>query len=412
MRYPELRRLQRYVSRIQFRYLLSAVAVVCLLSIPVSTIVMRQLGVATGPGFGDFSAYWLAVDRWQHGISLYAHEDFGFVQEQDLFGFFPYLYPPVPVLLFSIYQIVPFTVAATLWGVTTSGSLWLATVILLEEYYPMTWPRRILVGPLIFFFQPVWYAFNLGQITPLLAALVTLSGVAMERARSGSDSVWIGFGVSAAAFVKPIVLPAGAVLLPSRRRLIGGALTVGSLIGIGVLVFGFQNHIRYIDVILHAKSGSATTLQSVNFYHAGWYEPFDILGVWSWLPRILLLLVVAGLSFWRMDTLNADRAAFAAGVAVIPLTAPEGYSLSFVFLIPAIIVLIAARPRWWPWLTLALVVSHWQPWTMYYLGNTRIETEVAVFLQPGLYANLFILGSALYLLWQSRQRLSLPDLWQ
>lgn len=411
MRHTDFRTLRRYMKNIQLRHIIGAVAVVGLVSIPVSTIVMRQLGVATGPGFGDFSAYWLAVDRWQHGVSLYAHEDFGFVEKQNLAGFFGYLYPPAPVLLFYPFQFVRFTVAATLWGVTVSGCLWLTTTILLDEYYPMTWPQRVLLIPLIFFFQPVWDAFTLGQITPLLAALVSLSAVAMERARSGSDSAWIGLSVTAAAFVKPIIAPAGAVLLPFKRRLVAAGLTVSSLIGVGIIVFGVQNHIQYIDVLLHTKSEAATHLLSVNHYHAGWYEPFDILGVWSWLPRIALLVAVAGLSFWRMDTLTADRAAFAAGAAVIPLTAPEGYSLSFVFFIPAVIVLIAARQRWWPWLTLALVISHWQPWTMYYLGNTQMKTEVAVFLQPGLYANFLIFGSALYLLWQSRQRdvFSLPD---
>lgn len=390
------------ISDLQIRHIVGSIAVLGLLAVPLSTIVMHKLGVATTPGFSDFSAYWLAVERWQHGVSVFAHEDFGLVQRLSLPGFYPYIYPPAPLLFVHLYQFVPFSVGATLWGVTTIGSLWLALVILLEEYISMTWPRRVLLVPFVFLFQPSWYAFTLGQITPLLAALVTASAVAMERTHSGRESALIGIGVSAAAFVKPTIAPSGAVLLPSRRRLAGGVITVLSLLCVGVLAFGLHDHIEYITVLSNTKTGKATNLLSIQYYHAGWFEPFDILGVWSWIPRIALLLAVAGLSWWRTNTVTADRAAFAAGAAVIPLTAPEGYALSFAFYLPAVIVLVAARPAWWPWLALAVVGSHWQAWTMYYLGEFGVPTRIAVFLQPGLYAGLLIVGAALHLLWHSR----------
>lgn len=381
------------------------IAIFGVVLIPVSTIFMKLNGVAAGFGvFADFSAYWLAVDRWQHGVSLYANQDFGFVESHRVPYFFPYLYPPAPVLFFYFYQFVPFTVAGTLWGVTTSGVFWLSLVILLEEYVEMTWVRRLLLLPLVFFFQPVWYAFYLGQITPLLAGLVTLSAVAMERTHRGGESFWVGVGVTIASFIKPTVAPSGAVLLPSRRRLISAIVTGLSLVGIGIVFFGVSSHVEYISVLLTSKTEQATSLLSINTYHAGWFEPFDILGLWSWIPRILLLVIVALLSLNRSETISADRAAFAAGAAVVPLTAPEGYSLAFVFYIPAAVVLLAARPNWWPWISVSIALSHWHAWTMYYLGQLGIPTKIAVFLQPGLYAGLVILVGSLLILLRSQQR--------
>lgn len=385
--------------------IIGLVAILGIILVPVGTIMMKLNGVAAGLGhYADFSAYWMAVERWQHGASLYGSQDFGFIQSHQIRHFWPYLYSPAPVLFFSIYQFVPFTVAGTLWGATTSGIFWLALIILLEEYVKMTWVRRLLLFPLVLFYQPIWYAFALGQITPLLAGLVTLSAVAMERTHRGQESFWVGVGVTIATFVKPTVAPSGAVLLPFRRRLVGAIVTGLFLIGTGIVFFGISSHIEYIHVLLTSKTGQATSLLSINTYHAGWFEPFDILGFWSWIPRILLLVIVALLSLNRLNTISADRAAFAAGAALVPLTAPEGYSLAFVFYVPAALVLLAARPSWWPWISVSIALSHWHAWTMYYLGQWGVHTKIAVFLQPGLYAGLMILVGSLLILLRSQRR--------
>lgn len=307
---------------------------------------MVQAGIATSPStFSDFSAYWMAVERWQHGASIYGQETYGVMKNIGLPYFFAYLYPPGALPVFYFYQLFPYTIAATLWGVTTSGVLWLSVAILLEEYMEMTWMRRIALIPLIFFFQPVRYGFNLGQITPMLAGLVTFSAVAMERTHSGGNHRLVGLGATLATFVKPTVAPSGAILLSSWRRLTG-AVIIGSLLyGIGFVIFGFNAHVEYLNILLSEKSGQSTSLLPISSFHHGWFEPFDILGVWAWIPRILFLACVALLSIFRNDSLAADRAAFAAGAAVIPLTMPEGYSLSFVFYIPAVIVLSAERHR-------------------------------------------------------------------
>lgn len=393
------------VKEIRLYHFMAAVAICGLCSIPLGTIYIRN-GLASGYlVYVDFSAYWLAVERWQHGLPLYVFEDFGFVKALPVNGVVQYVYPPVVVLLIYPFQFVPYPVAGTLWSVATVISFWLALVILLEEYYPMTWPRRILVFPFVFFFQPVWLAFRLGQITSLLAALVTMSAVAMERAHAGDDPVWIGLGVAGAAFVKPYIAPAGAVLLLSRRRLAGAALTVIGLIGVGIAVFGVNTHVEYVWALLDAKPAAPTHIFTIRTPHWGWFEPFDVLGdPWAWLPRIVLLTTVAGLAAWRTDTLDADRAAFAAGAVVVPLAAPEAYALDFVFYVPAVIVLIAARPSWWPWLSLTLVASHWQPWTMRCVADLGVSTEMAAVLQPGLYAGFLILGAALAILWRSRRK--------
>ena len=384
------------------RHYFSAAVILCLACIPASTILMVQSEIAPRPGvFGDFSAYWMAVERWQHGVSIYGNQTYGVTESLGLPHFFPYLYPPAGVLLFYLYQFVGYTIAATLWGITTSGVLWLSIVILLEEYIEMTWVRRTLLIPLVFFFQPVWYAFTLGQITPMLAGFVGFSAVAMERTYDEGKQGLVGVGATVAAFIKPTAAPAGAVLLPSWRRVAGAVLTAASLYIIGIAVFGLNSHVEYFHVLLTAKTEASTSLRPISEYHSGWFEPFDILGFWAWVPRIFLLAIVAILSFLRNNSLAGDRAAFAAGAAVIPLAMPEGYSLSFVFYIPAAIVLSAERHRWAPVLGLTLIASHWHAWTLHELSEQGLATEIAVVSQLGLYAGLVILGLAVHILWKN-----------
>lgn len=374
-----------------------------LVVIPLSTITVAQTqGIYWAGNFPDFSAYWIGVERWQHGVPLYASKDFGLVSKLGVPRFFQYLYPPTTILIFYFYQLFPYTVAATLWGVTTAGMFWLSIVILLEEYMKMTWQRRLMLLPAVCCFQPVWYAFRLGQITPLLAAFVVFSGVAMERTQGKYRDGLIGVGVTLAAFIKPFAAPAGAVLLLSRRRLLAALTTVTILYGVGVAIFGVDSHIAYVQTLVTAKSEATTTVHPFERFHAGWFEPFDILGVWAWGVRISLLIIVAGLSLIRDDSLTADRAAFAAGSAVIPLAAPEVYSLSFVFYVPAVLVLAAEHPRLVPLLGIALINSHFHSWIIRFIFRSGLTSEQAVFLQPGLYAGFAILGVALTILWRQR----------
>jgi hypothetical protein len=366
---------------------------------------MMQHQITTGLGnFIDFAAYRMAVERWHHGAALYGREPVGVMSQLGLDHVWDYLYPPAVLLYATLFRPLPYDIAAQLWGIAGVLAFWGALVLLLEQYCSLSWVKRAALFPVVFAFQPVWYGFTLGQITALLAALVTLSAVAMERAHRGHDGALVGLGVTAAAFVKPTIAPAGAVLLSSRRRLAGATLTAAVLYGIGIGVFGLGPHLEYIDVLLRGKPGQPVSLNPVATFHRGWWEPFDILGILSWIPRLLILAMVAVLALLRDDSRSADRGAFAAGCVAVPLAAPEAYALSFMFIIPTLVVLGAERPRWRPALVLGLLALHWHIWVLLGIISIAPIDELAYITQPGLYASLALLAASVWILQENQAR--------
>ncbi len=124
--------------------------------------------------------------------------------------------------------------------------------------------RIVMLTLLGFTFYPVMKAHALGQIQVFLNALTAFSVLAMASGRRAA----CGFLTGMCCLIKPQL---GVVLIWSalRRdwRLFGGFLAATVPMGlISLAVFGWQNHLRYLDVIRHiAKLGeSFWPNQSVN----------------------------------------------------------------------------------------------------------------------------------------------------
>jgi hypothetical protein len=317
-----------------------------------------------------------------------------------------YLYPPAPLIPIRALSILPYHIGATLFAVGGVLSLWIALSALIETQYRLTWPRRLLLGWVLCGLHPVWYAFRLGQITPYLAALVTLSAVGLEKRDSQGWTLWTGATVALAAFVKPYLLAAGAHLLPPRqRRLIGSIVAVGVVVVLSVVVFGIGTHQAYLAALL--DRGSASTLHPASEWHAGYFEPLAWTGPLAWLFRAGVVIVVIAFASIRDETIYADRAAFAAGVAAVPLAAPHLFATDLVVLLPAAILLGFNERRYWSWIGVAIVCIAYQAPTVRWLATDLSGTAVAgwganlgsslpvYILQPALWASIGLLALAL-----------------
>ncbi|PSQ19948.1 hypothetical protein BRD00_00500 [Halobacteriales archaeon QS_8_69_26] len=406
----------------------SLVVLGMLLAWPLFDVSLRHLKTA-GTGydwvspfhFNDFGAYAVAIARWYNGEPVYW-------QRADGGYFGTYLYPPVYLLVFlpwfelgqfGFLQGLPLTehpadVSGLLFEVFSVGLLWVALQALAREAgLELAWYDRLVALWALVGFQPLLFSVKLGQVSALVAALFCFAYVAMqrgERAQGPVERFASGALTTLAAGIKPYYATAGAHLLRDRDRFAGA---IGGLVGIGVLsllVFGVENHLGYLDVLLWGKGWGEEPL-AIYLWHPGYYEPLYAVSQRSTLlatvVRASLVVAVAGLAFLAREA-DVGRATFALGLSVYPLVAPEAYTQDFVAMLVAALVLVAVefdRRDGLPWVPvlavgllavhafgLRLLLYHLPAW----LPLASTLKGAAPVLQPGIWGNLSLLGLAMY----------------
>lgn len=397
---------------------LVALLVVSLLSFPLAWRAMHDAGHVAGATFADFGVYYRTVGDWRAGETIY--------DVDDPFG--NYLYPPVYLIaVVPFYDLFDWTTAADLWAIASVGSLWLAVQALVWTYVPsLSAIERLLLAPvslvLLVGFHPVWYGTRLGQASVVLGAVATFAAVAMERGRRGRrlDTAASGVLTAVAGTVKLFYAPIGAHLLLDRRRLTAAAVTGLGLLAGSLVVFGTDALVDYLHVLAWGEDWGESPAHPSWGWISGYYRPLYVLGdqvlpvvsiPLSLLVRVGVLGSVLGIALWVRHT-DAHRPVFALGLVTIPLAGPQVSTHDFAVLIPALIMLAAIEAdrdgRVWL-VVLAALGFQWQAYGTFALATLPAtlpgaDTIVAAspLLQPGLYANVAVIGLAAYRALQHR----------
>jgi hypothetical protein len=364
-------------------------------------------------GFNDFGAYAYAVDHWISGDApIYTRNEGG--------GFHgSYLYPPHVLPLFYPFSIVEFYTGANLFGFASLVVLWFGILAVGKELgYEPTIPERLVGFVALFGFHPALWDFKWGQISTLLAGLLCFAFYTHERGRRGHAGSQFLSGVltTLAASVKLFYATAGAHMLRDSRRFVGGMLTGVGLIASSLLVFGWETHRLYLDVLRWGK-GWGTGQLPPRDWQTAYYRPlylFDQLlekigltlpDTWMIVATVIGIAGVIGLVVMARSVPDGTDLAFAPasshltfalGVAVIPLLAPRAYTHDLVvLLLPAVILLaVELEHDGYPWLpVLAVLLIQFHSF-----GTKAIVTLLggswAVLLQPGVYGTLILVGLA------------------
>ena len=376
---------------------------------------LRTIEIASQVRFYDFGAYMGAFNRWQAGEPIYRQ-----TTEDGYAG--RYLYPPIALLLFIPFEEIPFYGAGLLWEEFSLVLLWLGLQLVLAEYELALRPfeRGLLLWVLIGF-QPLWFAFKHGQVAIFLAATVCFALATLERgAQRGSDGDSSGYVTdrsarlhrlasgaltTVAAAIKLTYLTAGAHLLRNWDRLLGAIAAGTVVVGISLVVFGVDTHLRYVDVLRWGiESGS--TSRSPRLMTVAYYRPLYAIQEIATLVRGLGVVVIAGLALAATSG-DADRETFALGVAAVPLLAPQSYTYTFVSLLPTVVVLLAVeferdgRPLV-P--AVALLCLHVHAYGLmlfvdvlprWVASGGALDSVLGLF-QPGLWGNLLLIGLAVF----------------
>ncbi|MBM0277526.1 glycosyltransferase 87 family protein [Micromonospora tarensis] len=292
-------------------------------------------------GWFDVGVYHGAVGHWARGGDLYGwttHNGYGFT------------YPPfaaVSMLPMAALQWYPTIVANLLLTVLAVAFLLRLLVDPVARRHGWTrWYALALTCCLLAGLNPVRDTVSFGQVNLLLVALVYLDLWLLER---GSRLAGVGVGLAAAVKLTPAVF-VGYLLVTGRWR--AAATAVGSAAGATVLAVAL------------APDASRTF-----FTEALWdtdrvgrleyVSNQSLLGMVARLDpvhpdrRLWLLLVAAALAVWTVRVRRAvrvgdERAGFALTGVVACLVSPVTWVHHLVWLVPALVVLVASTLPWPP----------------------------------------------------------------
>lgn len=301
--------------------------------------------------FFDLRVYRGAVASWLDGRELY-----DYTYGRTPYGF---TYPPFAALLVLPMALLPYAVVAAghaLLNVAVLAGLtrWLVTPLARRHGWPLPW-AWLWALPLVVVVEPVRETIGFGQVNLLLLALVLADVAALRR-----GSRWAGVGIGLAAAVK---LTPGlfVVWLLLTRRWRAARVAVGTAAAATLLALALApaTSWRFWTETLWQTERvgrlDKTSNQSLLGALARLADPGD--------PSRLVWAVLAGatLALVLVRAVRATRAGDdLAGVTLTGLAAclvsPVSWSHHFVWLVPALVVLVdlaAGRrpapgaPGWW-----------------------------------------------------------------
>lgn len=416
----QLKTTARWVNYLRSHPLLAGLVGVTVVSLLLLIPLWQELqarDIVASFSYTDFWVYYSTAGDWLAGDVIYPDLD-------DPFG--NYLYGPIYLIPFVPFrEIGTWPLVAEIWITLSISVLWLSLQALLWTYVPsLSILERLLLAPITFIlligFHPVFYGMRLGQISVILAAIVTLAVVAMERSRQGNQ-VMAGISGALTAIggtVKVFYAPVGAHLLVNPIRLLGAAITGIILVSASLLIFGVSVHLDYLQVLAWGEDWGAEPAHPSWGWIPGYYRPLYFLGQSviplpfldfdlpvSLLVRLAIIAGIIALSFWLFGK-DADREVFAIGILAIPLVGPQVAVHDLAVVLPAIVLLavIEINRDGHPWLPLAgLLLFHWQAYATYALANapewvplSNWIIHYSPWLQPALFANGLLLGLAVY----------------
>lgn len=390
--------------------------VVALALYPLLNLLLWSFGLFHGPRLHDFAAYHDAANRFMLGYPLYDH--LGHYTEAERYRPFGplWLYPPIFVLPFVPFGLLPVDAAGVLWIIASFATLCTGAYALLSaldvELRPVQW---VVVWWCLLGFSPTITWIKAGQVSGMLAAIFCFSAAYLERSRTDSPDMEspVYPGVSGAltaipAVVKPFLAPAGGHLLRHRSRFIGGVIAGFVIFTVGIAIFGVQTHLEYLMAISSGKGWG--TSQPPSSWSSVDFNPFYFIGVAGNAIRAILIIgVITLIVMTRRDrSARTDRLVFALGLILIPLANPSASTNTLNMLIPAGIVVLVEESRSAEGradiVLIALLLVHFHPYTVEFLTNMvprylpSVESisVLVPLLQPGVWGVFLLFGWTTY----------------
>ncbi|MBX0287374.1 glycosyltransferase family 87 protein [Haloarcula salinisoli] len=384
------------------------------LYIPLNLILM-YVGLVQQPRLQDFGAYYNGAVRFLNGAPLYqTTQEIPSIQA-EISGDMPYLYPPIFILLFVPFTVLPATAAGLVWDILVLVFLvWSVSKLVSTFTVNITDSSRVLLYLSVISFAPTITWIKAGQVSGLLTGLLCLSGAALRTKRDGQSGMLTTLGSA----IKPFYATSGAHLLRSRKRLFSSLWTGLFVLLFGLLIFGLESHVEYLNILIGGKGWESTTLEP-NKWNAGHFNPFFLLGSLKHLPRIILVFITIGLALHSNESKIPIEYIFALGVAIVPIAGPTTNTLALSTAIPAIVMVgfyeMENDGDFPKLLIVSALLIHIHPYTIEFVSKfgpriyPEIEriTPIIPLLQPALYGMALLIGYIISQSWENASGVSL-----
>lgn len=392
-------------------FYLAVVTLASLAVFPLVDVALQVAGVTHGVTLYDFTgAFYTAGERFLAGESLYApvHN--------------PYVYPPVVVLGFVPFTVLPPYAAGLAWDVVSFALLAAGVRYLLVSFDVR--PSRVETAGLVwclFGFYPTLLWLKAGQVSGSLVALLCVAvGLAERSRRESADAsrrraLLSGAATALAAAVKPFYATAGAYLLRDRYRLLGAAAAVVSVVGLSTALVGVDTFRAYVEVLAYGKGwGVSPDPGGISGPLTDWgpfmFRPLAAFGSAALAVRLALVGFVAllALASRMIRSPDVDRAVLALGLVTVPLGSPVPDLFAVNAVIPAALVTLVVELRHDEGLAAvpvaALLLVHVHAYVLGFLAGfgyqfvpaLRLLQPALPLLQPGVWGVFALFGLLVY----------------
>jgi hypothetical protein len=327
---------------VSLRDILVVVLWLALVAFPLLVIVLKVAGVADGTNFYDFGAYYNAAERAIHGYPLYdwTTDYSGVTDLPD--SPVRFLYAPITVLLFIPFLAFRPGTAAVLWAVM-SASIYLFGIVALCRSFDTALSRRqwimLITGAVGF--GPFVITTIAGQVSAMLSGLLCLAAAHAHSEGGNRNAFLTGAFTAIPVLFKAFYAPVGAILLRDNRRLVSSILVGVSLLVAGILVFGLETTIDYLDVLRGGKGWGSGT-DAPREWTMNKFRPFYFTGPFHILLRAGIIVTVACVAILsrKKDFESIDLYIFSLGCFGVVFGGPTVASAGLTILVPVILILL------------------------------------------------------------------------
>ena len=307
------------------------------LIIGVSAILLQvylafRFGVATE---SDFAIFQGTTARFLDGSPMYSPEAVDFT-------------PPVfHVLLLPFAHVDP-RVGYLIW---TAINVAIACMVfqLVLRVVPGAWTQRYVIGAWVVNAAGVQMTLRLGQVSWMVALLVTCAWLAARSSRPLVAGAWAGVAIA----FKPFLLVAVPVFVVRRqwKSVAACLLTTGASCALSVLLFGREAFVDWLGNLRVVPDPVFAT----HFLNASWVA-FVSRANGSYLAGLILSAATIAVMLWRVRTTDEDESWLLLLLAAI-LASPVGWVYYEPILIgPAVALALTGRLKHLRWVALTCVV--------------------------------------------------------
>jgi len=291
-----------------------------------------RFGVASE---SDFAIFQGTTARFLDGSRMYSPESFDFT-------------PPVfHVLLLPLARLDP-GIGYLIW---TAVNVAIACIVfhMVLRVVPAAWTRRNLIAAWVVNAAGVQMTLRLGQVSWIVALLVTCAWIAARSSRPVIAGAWTGLAIA----FKPFLLVAVPVFVVRRqwKSVLSCVLTATASCALSVLVFGREAFADWIGNLRVVPD----PVYATHFLNASWVA-FVSRANGPYLAATILSAATIVVMLWRVRTCDEDESWLLLLLAAI-LASPVGWVYYQPILIgPGVALALGGRLKHLRWIALTCIV--------------------------------------------------------